>query len=376
MLADARLDPPSSPFARSFPSRSESPSSTSLTVNYVPTKLSAALLSPANTGPYRRKGKGDSLSLPKQGGGVDAFRSGEARIGSRHDDEYDGIMHGYSRGKKKMKWTKFKWILLIANILVRRFLSSMFYFHLQSHVQLTIYSLIALVTCLLIWFNVFKHSDIILTANVTELTTSTVAAALGLFTCVIGWGGILLNNRAFLAVYTFLLWLVFAALVIPGYLSYKWRTFNLEGKVNSQWSRELGSAGRLSVQNELECCGYYNPFVEATVSASCYSRTVLPGCKQNFLDFEREVLKWWYISVFGLVPLHIFVMVSGLLCSNHVTYRFGKGLTPKAYRLDISSVAAIMDNYAKYVFVSLLFPTHLFNPSPLLANWRTNTAPE
>jgi len=207
--------------------------------------------------------------------------------------------------------------------------------------------LIALVTCLLIWFNVFKHSDIILTANVTELTTSTVAAALGLFTCVIGWGGILLNNRAFLAVYTFLLWLAFAALVIPGYLSYKWRTFNLEGKVNSQWSRELGSAGRLSVQNELECCGYYNPFVEATVSASCYSRTVLPGCKQNFfLDFEREVLKWWYISVFGLVPLHIFVMVSGLLCSNHVTYRFGKGLTPKAYRLDISSVAAIMDNYA------------------------------
>lgn len=347
MLADARLDPPSSPFARSFPSRSESPSSTSLTVNYVPTKLSAALLSPANTGPYRRKGKGDSLSLPKQGGGVDAFRSGEARIGSRHDDEYDGIMHGYSRGKKKMKWTKFKWILFFANILVRRFPCSMFYFHLQSHVQLTIYSLIALVTCLLIWFNVFKHSDIILAANVTELTTSTVAAALGLFTCVIGWGGILLNNRAFLAVYTFLLWLVFAALVIPGYLSYKWRTFNLEGKVNSQWSRELGSAGRLRVQNELECCGYYNPFVEATVSASCYSRTVLPGCKQNFLNFERGVLKWWYISVFGLVPLHIFVMVSGLLCSNHVTYRFGKGLTPKAYRLDIDSVAAIMDNYAK-----------------------------
>ena len=121
MLSDTRLDLPS-PFApRSFPSRPESPSSTSLTVNYVPTKLSAALLSPANTGPYRRKGKGESLSLPKQGGGVEAFRSGEARIGNRYDDEYDGIMHGYSRGKKKMKWTKFKWILLIANILVCRF---------------------------------------------------------------------------------------------------------------------------------------------------------------------------------------------------------------------------------------------------------------
>ena len=236
----------------------------------------------------------------------------------------------------------------------------MVYFRLHPHFQLTIYSLIALVTCLLIWFNVFKHSDIILTANVTELTTSTVAAALGLFTSVIGWAGILLNNRAFLAVYTFLLWLVFAALVIPGYLSYKWRTFNLEGKVNSQWSRELGSAGRLRVQNELDCCGYYSPFVEATVSASCYSRSTLPGCKQDFLKFERGLLKWWYTGVFGLVPVHIFVMVAGLLCSNHVTYRFGKGLTPKAYRLDMGSVAAIMDNYAKSVFISLFCFPHLF----------------
>ena len=44
---------------------------------------------------------------------------------------------------------------------------------------------------------------------------------------------------------------------------------------------------------------------------------------------------------------------AGLLCSNHVTYRFGKGMTPKAYRLDMSSMAVIMDNYAKYE----LFPS-------------------
>lgn len=117
MLAESRYDPPSAPFTpRPFLlSRPASPSSTSLTVNYVPSKFSTALVAP-DTGPYRRKGRGDPLGLPKRGGGVEAFRSGESRIGNIYDDDYND---GYSKGKKKMKWTKFKWILLIANTLVR-----------------------------------------------------------------------------------------------------------------------------------------------------------------------------------------------------------------------------------------------------------------
>jgi hypothetical protein len=118
MLAESHYDPPSpsTPFTPKpfLLSRPVSSSSTSLTVNYVPSKFSAALVSP-DTGPYRRKGRGDRLGLPKQGGGVEAFRSGESRIGNRYDDDYNG----YSKGKKKMKWTKFKWILLVANTLVR-----------------------------------------------------------------------------------------------------------------------------------------------------------------------------------------------------------------------------------------------------------------
>ena len=43
------------------------------------------------------------------------------------------------------------------------------------------------------------------------------------------------------------------------------------------------------------------------------------------------------------------VMVAGLLCSNHVTYRFGKGMMPKAYRLSMASMAIIMENYARWV---------------------------
>jgi hypothetical protein len=96
----------------------------------------------------------------------------------------------------------------------------------------------------------------------------------------------------------------------------------------------------------LECCGYFSPFVEATVSQTCYARSILPGCKKHYFDFEKLVLERWYIVAFAIVPLHIAIMVAALLCSNHVTYRFGKGMMPKAYRLSMNSMAVIMDNYA------------------------------
>ena len=212
-----------------------------------------------------------------------------------------------------------------------------------------------LIATLLIHFNVWTHADIIRVGNKTELIITTVAASLAVLTSLIGWSGILLNNRAFLAVYSFLLWICFAMLVTPGYITYKKRTFNLEGKINAQWSRDLGLDGRLRIQNQLHCCGYFSPFVEATASATCYARSVLPGCKAPYIDFERTVLERWYIVIFSLVPAQILVMVMGLMCSNHVTYRFGKGMMPKAYRLNMNSMAVIMDNYAKYVPLCTFF---------------------
>lgn len=199
---------------------------------------------------------------------------------------------------------------------------------------------------------------------------STVASVVGVLTCLVGWAGILLNNRSFLAIYCLSTWITFLFLLIPGYLTYKRRAFNLEGKINAQWSQDLGSAGRLRLQNVLSCCGYFSPFVEATISQTCYARSVLPGCKLKFLEFERSSLKWWYAAIFGLVPLQILVMVAGLLCANHVTYRFGKGMMPKAYRLSTKSLAIIMDNYARLVdnyhdLASLIFVIHA-------ANWPNN----
>jgi hypothetical protein len=232
-----------------------------------------------------------------------------------------------------------------------------------------VYAVAILIVALLVWFDVFYRSDVIRVGNRTELISkscyssyhllrasltaipaplavSTTAGALCLFTSLIGFAGIILNNRAFLAIYNLLLWACFALIVTPGYMTYKQHTFNLEGKINAQWSQTLGLSGRLRVQNQLDCCGYFSPFVEATSSNTCYARSTLPGCKSRYLKFERGVLKKWYIAAFAIVPAHLGIILCALLCANHVTYRFGKGLMPKRYRLDADSMAVIMDEYA------------------------------
>ncbi|KAJ7039379.1 hypothetical protein C8F04DRAFT_1318892 [Mycena alexandri] len=304
-------------------SRSSSPdSAVSLQINYLPSKFSEPAVRQRKVG---GKGTGTRTTL-KYGGGVDAFRAGEARIPRAHDQEYDGVDVGVRTGKAK--WNRFKWILVCSNV---------FY---------TLVSLAAVIFMLTVWFDVWEHADVVRVGNNTELILTTTAAAMALLTALIGWGGIMLNNRGFLATYTFLLWISFALLVTPGYITYKKFAFNLEGKVNKQWSTGLGGEGRLRIQNQLGCCGYFSPFVEATVSATCYARTVLPGCKLPYLDFETTLLHRWFIAVFACVPATIAAIFVGLLCSNHVTYRFGKGMMPKAYRLSPESIAIIMDSYA------------------------------
>ena len=97
---------------------------------------------------------------------------------------------------------------------------------------------------------------------------------------------------------------------------------------------------------QLHCCGYYSPFVEAVASNTCFPRSILPGCKSKYLKFERRAMQAWYTAAFALVPAQIAVMVIALLCSNHVTYRLGKGIIPKQYRLDEASTAQLMNQYA------------------------------
>ncbi|TXT07234.1 hypothetical protein VHUM_03404 [Vanrija humicola] len=299
----------------------------SLSVNYVPTKFTK-LHSPGDWA-HRRA---------KVGGGRDAFAANAQRMGDIGTvDDDNGLVFQLGKGglkakhKPKLRWNRFKWILFGANSV------------------LILYGMGTLISSILVWLNVFYQSDVIRVANRTELILSTIAAALITFTSLLGYSGILMNNRAFLAVYVVLLWVCLAFIAAPGYMTYKRKTFNLEGKINLQWSRQLGTIGRLRIQDALRCCGYFSPYVENTISPLCYPRSNFDGCKNRFLKLERSVLEKWYTISFALVPSHILVILAGLLCSNHVTYRFGKGLTPKRYRLDLDSMAIIMNDYASQI---------------------------
>ncbi|KAF8997094.1 hypothetical protein BDQ17DRAFT_1193846, partial [Cyathus striatus] len=264
------------------------------------------------------------VNILKLGGGVEAFKSGEARMPGQGDVDYDGWRRRVLVGRGGISLNR------LCSLLIPAYMSAS-----------TLTTLILFLT----YFNVFERAAIIQVGNHPELVPSTIACALALFTSTIGCAGILLNNRTFLGIYT-LLWIVFGLVAAPGYVTYKKRTFNLKGKINAQWSRSLGAAGRLSIQNQLFCCGYFSPYVEATVSQTCYARSVLIGCKAPYLDFEKDLLKRWYTWAFLILIVQAGIMVTALLSANHVTYRFGKGMMLKAYRLSMDSIAVIMDNYA------------------------------
>jgi len=86
----------------------------SLSVNYLPAKFGAGLVS--------RKRYGKALGVPKQGGGREAFKANEARMPGANDEDYDGVQgawFGHGTKKPALRWTRFKWIMFVANVLVR-----------------------------------------------------------------------------------------------------------------------------------------------------------------------------------------------------------------------------------------------------------------
>ena len=52
------------------------------------------------------------------------------------------------------------------------------------------------------------------------------------------------------------------------------RLFNLQtlySKINAQWTCGFDAEDQMRVQNQLNCCGYFSPFVKATISQTCYA---------------------------------------------------------------------------------------------------------
>jgi hypothetical protein len=107
-MGSAELAPPSLPFADSSSARppsvnsdSRSAKTTSLSINYVPTKFTK--LHESGVWQHRQ---------PKQGGGREAFADNAGRMG---EGEPTTFQAGTSRKKAKLRWNRFKWALFVTN---------------------------------------------------------------------------------------------------------------------------------------------------------------------------------------------------------------------------------------------------------------------
>ncbi|KAF7370144.1 hypothetical protein MSAN_00644700 [Mycena sanguinolenta] len=243
------------------------------------------------------------------GGGGGAVRTSRAGHCVRADEQEGGITDDGPHPSLRFAWM---------------FLPIAFSRSCLAYLAYTLLSLGALIITLFIHLSLASGSAV-LTANSTALTLSTLAASAALFTSVFGWAGVMLNNRSILAFYCLFLWVSFGLLVMPGYVTDKEYSLNLQGKLNFAWSEDFDVDARREIQNALGCCGYFSPFVEASISARCYARSVLPGCKGPFFQFEHKILYRWFTIVFSLAGFDIMITVASLLCNNHVTSMIREG---------------------------------------------------
>ncbi|GBE85149.1 predicted protein [Sparassis crispa] len=220
------------------------------------------------------------------------------------------------------RWPTHKWCLVLS-------VSTVF-----------VYGLAGLVCAIVTWWRTWEMANVMYVADNDILILITLASSILLLTFLVGISGTILNSRPILAIYALLLWPAFISMLVIGYTSYKRWAFSLDRKLNLAWSQWYTPLGRLIIQDTLRCCGYYSALHEATPSKRCYPRTPLPGCKGKLYRFERENLGLIWSTTFALVPIHVLNIVVALLCANHVTRTFGKGIMPKQYRLSGEDVRA------------------------------------
>ncbi|KAL1915673.1 uncharacterized protein VTP21DRAFT_6432 [Calcarisporiella thermophila] len=213
------------------------------------------------------------------------------------------------------RWTRYKWWLLLANTM------------------LFAYGIGGVVCALLTWFKLYLRADVIIVGERLILNLLTAASVFCLFSAFVGYAGILLNNRKILTVYNMLLWPCFSLILAIGYVAYRNAKWNLEAKLSFQWHRVFSPSDRQRIQANLHCCGYKTFDDYSERSSRCFPRTLLPGCKFKYQTWTTQGLFITWVCAFSIVPIHIFVIFSALLCSNHVSKTFGKSLPPKMYFL-------------------------------------------
>ena len=187
----------------------------------------------------------------------------------------------------------------------------------------------------------YPAAPVVLITDSPALILITFSSSLLLLSSLVGVTGTLLNSRPILAVYVLLLFPSFISFVSVGYVTYKKAGFSLDAKASEAWNLWYSAGARTVLQGALGCCGWDGPLHAGAASGTCYPRSPLLGCHGPLVRLEHDVLASAWGLVFSLVPLHLANIFVGLLCANHVTYRFGKGMVPARYRLTAEEILSV-----------------------------------
>ncbi|ORX94494.1 hypothetical protein K493DRAFT_221214 [Basidiobolus meristosporus CBS 931.73] len=185
----------------------------------------------------------------------------------------------------------------------------------------------ALVGSLLTWFKAYHRAEVIITGNKNLLVITTITSLLTICNCLAAYYGIIMNNRKVLTMCALALWPLFALTASVGYLAYKRQLWNLRAKLGSQW-RSFSYNEKLTIQNNLHCCGFQGPLDHPAVSNKCYMRSLLPGCLGKYYRFNYLTLKIAYIVSFALLLPHLCLIFISVLFSNHVNDKWNRDPPP------------------------------------------------
>lgn len=194
------------------------------------------------------------------------------------------------------------------------------------------------VLAILTYLNLWYYSKVAVVSELLILNLILSTGCICLFTSLLGYAGIMLNNRAALTFYNMLMWPCLALIASIGYVAYRkalpTRPTILYQRLSQAWHDFFTSTDRKVIQAYLHCCGLKTFTDLPEPSYKCFPRTLLPGCQHKFHDITAKGLQIVYAGAFSLIPVHLVALTSGLLCSNHIDRRFGKGLPPKMYRVE------------------------------------------
>ena len=169
-----------------------------------------------------------------------------------------------------------------------------------------------------------------------------MAASACIFTSLIGWAGIPPNKYSFLVWYTvlhsFLTWMCFALLVIPGYLTsgYKHTTSKVKSTLN----------GPVHSTQMLDWTSKTNWTVVVISSKQASVKCVM--LELSFQDVKvysglwEEVVGAWFKIIFSMVWSNFWLWWPGMHCCVQIishSIRLLYAMLPEAYQLDMNTTA-------------------------------------